>query len=175
MCLWNTDAPGSNKFKIWQKSFKSYILTPPNPQGQLMSVKCEEPIIELTVQIWLLYHHPNFKYCTFFVSRTELRTDRQTNGQMDRQKDHPITRCPQQTFQAWGIKTQVEVWIPWPLGSVNQSMLIAIFFWHPLVIWTCASDVEKCPTEGFDWQNFIQTDKKLIFLLHILLFGLTSF
>ena len=37
------------------------------------------------------------------------------------------------------------------------------------------SDVEKCQTEGFDWQNFIRTDKKLIFLLHILLFGLTRF
>ena len=36
-------------------------------------------------------------------------------------------------------------------------------------------DVEKCQTEGFDWQNFIRTDKKLIFLLHILLFGLTRF
>ena len=37
------------------------------------------------------------------------------------------------------------------------------------------SDVEKCQTEGFDWQNFIRTDKILIFLLHILLFGLTRF
>ena len=31
-------------------------------------------------------------------------------------------------------------------------------------------DVENCQTEGFDWQNFIQTDKILIFLLHILFF-----
>ena len=46
------------------KISKSYILTPPNPQGQVMSEKCEEPIDELTVQVWLLYHHPNFKYCT---------------------------------------------------------------------------------------------------------------
>ena len=37
------------------------------------------------------------------------------------------------------------------------------------------SDVEKCQTEGFVWQNFIRTDKKLIFLLHISLFGLTRF
>ena len=52
----------------WQQSqnmaniFKSYmyILTlPPHPQGHGMSVKCEEPIDELTVQVWLLYHHPN--------------------------------------------------------------------------------------------------------------------
>ena len=40
----------------------SYILTPPDPQGHEMSVKCEEPIDELTVQVWLLYDHPNFKY-----------------------------------------------------------------------------------------------------------------
>ena len=61
-----------------------------------MLVKCEEPIDELTVQVWLLYHHPNFEYCTLFVSGTELRTDRQM--------DDPITRCSQQTFQAGDIK-----------------------------------------------------------------------
>ena len=56
------------------KISKSYILTPPHPQGQVMSEKCEEPIDELIVQVWLLYHHPNFKYCTLFVSGTELQT-----------------------------------------------------------------------------------------------------
>ena len=80
-----------------------YILTPPNPQGHGMSVKCEEPIDELTVQVWSLYHHPNFKYCTLFVSGTELRTDRQT----DRRMDDPITRCPRRTFQAGGIKSHI--------------------------------------------------------------------
>ena len=83
------------------KIYKSYILTPPNPQGHMMSVKCEEPIDELTVQLLLLYNQPNFKYCTLFVSGTELRTDRgQTDGQTDRQTDDPITRCPRRTFQA---------------------------------------------------------------------------
>ena len=67
----------------------------------MMSVKCEEPIDELTVQVWLLYHHINFKYCTLFVSGTELRTDKRTDGRMD----DPITRCPRRTFQAGGIKT----------------------------------------------------------------------
>ena len=57
-----------------------------------MSVKCEQPLDELTVQVWLLYFHPNFKYCTLFASGTELRTD------------DPITRCLRQTFQAGGIK-----------------------------------------------------------------------
>ena len=41
-----------------------------------MTVKCEEPIDELTVQGWLLYHHQTFKYCTLIVSGTELRTIR---------------------------------------------------------------------------------------------------
>ena len=66
-----------------------FILTPPHPQGHLMSVQCVEPIDELAVQVWLLYHHSNFKYCTLFVSWKELKTDRQTNGQMIRLLDAP--------------------------------------------------------------------------------------
>ena len=54
-----------------------------------MSVKCEEPIDELTaVQVWLLYDHPNFKYCTLFVSGMELRTDRRTDGQTNGRSDY---------------------------------------------------------------------------------------
>ena len=67
------------------KISKSYILTPPDPQGHVMSAKCEEPLDELTVQVWFLYDHPNFNYWTFLVSGTELRTDRQTDGQTDGQ------------------------------------------------------------------------------------------
>ena len=33
------------------KILKSYILTPPYPQVHGMSVKCEQPIYELTVQV----------------------------------------------------------------------------------------------------------------------------
>ena len=84
MCLWNTDAPGGNKVKNG-KICKSYILIPPPPQGLVMLVKCEEPIYELTFKVWLLYHHPNFKYRTLFVSGTELRTDRRTDKWTDRQ------------------------------------------------------------------------------------------
>ena len=86
------------------KISKSYILTLPHPQGHVMSVRWEEPIDELTIQVWLLYHHPHFKYCTLYVSGTELRTDRRTDRQMDGQTDDPITRCPRRTFQAVGIK-----------------------------------------------------------------------
>ena len=60
----------------------SYILTPPHPQGHVMSVKYEEPIDELTVQVWLLYDHPNL--ILHFVCKrdgiTTRRTDRQTEG-----------------------------------------------------------------------------------------------
>ena len=70
------------------KISKSYILTPPHPQGHVMSVKCEEHIDELTVQVWLLYHHPNLKYCTLFVSGTELQTDRRTEKQTDRRSHY---------------------------------------------------------------------------------------
>ena len=68
------------------KISKSYILTPPHPQGQVMSEKCEEPIDEITVQVWLLYHHPNFKYCTFLQAR---RNYRQTDRWMIRLLDAP--------------------------------------------------------------------------------------
>ena len=78
------------------KIAKSYILTPPHPQGHVMLVKCEQPLDELTVPVLLLYDHPNFKYCTLFLSGTELRTDTRT--------DDPNPRCPRQTFEAGGIK-----------------------------------------------------------------------
>ena len=77
----------------WQQSqnmakiSKSHILTLPHPQGHVMSVKYEEPIDELTVKVWLLYHHPNFRYCTLFVSGTELQKNRQTDKRTDRQTD----------------------------------------------------------------------------------------
>ena len=54
-----------------------------------MSLKCEQPIDELTVQVWLLYHNPNFKYCTLFVSGTELRTNRQMDRRTIRLLDAP--------------------------------------------------------------------------------------
>ena len=75
--------PRRQQSQTMAKISKSYILTPTHPQGHLMSVKCEQPLDELTVQVWLLYHHQNFKYCTLFISGTELQTDRQTDGQTD--------------------------------------------------------------------------------------------
>ena len=48
-----------------------------------MSVKCEEPIDEHAVQVWLPYHQPILKYCTLFVSGTKLRTDGRTDKWTD--------------------------------------------------------------------------------------------
>ena len=69
------------------KISKSYILLP--PQRHAMSVKCEEPLDELTVQVWLLYYHQNFKYCTVC------------------KWDDPITRRALRTIQEGGIKITV--------------------------------------------------------------------
>ena len=56
------------------KVFKSYILTLSHPKGHVMLAKCDELIDELAIQVWLLNHHSNFKYCTLFVCGTELWT-----------------------------------------------------------------------------------------------------
>ena len=82
-----------------------------------MSVKCKEPLDEPTVQIGLLYHHPNFKYCTLFVSRSELGTDKQMDGQTDRQMI---------IFQAGGIRIEAMStmvhWL-WPRFKVFVHMV----------------------------------------------------
>ena len=74
--------PVATKSK-YGKISKSQILTPPKPQGHVISVKCEKPLDELTVQVWLHYDQPNFKYCTLCISGTELRTDGQTDRRTD--------------------------------------------------------------------------------------------
>ena len=39
-----------------------YIFTLPHPKGYKMSVNYEQPLDKLTVQVWLLYDHPNFQH-----------------------------------------------------------------------------------------------------------------
>ena len=96
-----------------------------------MSVKCEEPIDELAVQVWLLYHNPNFNYCTLYVSGTELWTDKRTDRQTNRQTDDLITRCPRRTFQAGGIKTSIADTVDYnhldpPLWRYAKSQLLTV-------------------------------------------------
>ena len=68
------------------KICKFYILTPPHPQGYVMSVKCEQPLDDL---------QPNFGYCmttqtlniAIFYKRDRI-TDRQTERQTDGRFKH---------------------------------------------------------------------------------------
>ena len=109
MCLWNMDVPGGNNVKIWQKS-------PTPPQGHVMSVKCEQkPLDEL------LYHHPNFKYCTLFVSGRELQrqVDRQIDGRMIRLLD-----APGRPFMPWDKNAKVHQTIDKGTTSTHRSELL---------------------------------------------------
>ena len=92
---------GDRKIKSkYGKNLQVLNFDPAPPQGHVMSVKCEQSIDELTILVWLLYHHLNFKYCTLFVSGTELWTD----GQPDRRTVR-LLDAPGGTFQAGGIKS----------------------------------------------------------------------
>ena len=51
MCLWNTDNPPRQQSQNMAKSV-SPTLWPPPPQGHVISVRCEQPLDELTVQVW---------------------------------------------------------------------------------------------------------------------------
>ena len=104
------------------KISKSYILTLTHPKGHVISVKCEQSLDELTFQVWLLYDHPNFKYCTLFISGTELRTERRT--------DDPNTRCPRRTFQAGGIINVQEILI----GHIKSLTLCSVFEHNHVII-----------------------------------------
>ena len=75
--------PWRQQSQTMAKVSKPYILTPPHPQGHVMSVKCEQPSDELTVQVGLLYDHPNFKYCTLYISGTDRRTIQTLDAQAD--------------------------------------------------------------------------------------------
>ena len=72
--------PVATKSKYGKNLLVLHFEHPPCP-GHVMSVKCEQPLDELSAQVWLLYDHQNFQYCTLFISRTELRMDGQTDGQ----------------------------------------------------------------------------------------------
>ena len=64
-------------------------------QGHVIYVKCEQPLDEITVQVWLLYDYPNLKYCTtLYVRGWNVRqTDRKMDGQMIQVLDTPSGPC----------------------------------------------------------------------------------
>ena len=70
-----------------------------------MSLKCEEPIDEFTAQVWILYHHQNFKYCTLLAGRNYGQTKRQTDARINKQtQGRSDLEMPCRTFQEGGIK-----------------------------------------------------------------------
>ena len=70
--------PGCNS-----QNLKVLYFDPAPYPGHVMLVKCEKPIDDITLQVCLVYDHPNFKYGTLYVSRTTLQTNRQTDKQKD--------------------------------------------------------------------------------------------
>ena len=92
-CVCETQMPpAATKLKSGKISVPHFDPIP--SQGHVLARKYEKLLDELTIQVWLLYDHPNFKYCTLYVR--DGITDRQTKGQTD----DPIIRCPRQTFRA---------------------------------------------------------------------------
>ena len=158
MCLWNTDAPGGNKVKIWHKFLSPTFWPRPTPRGMWCQWSVRNPLMNLQskfgncittqtsvpekcqfcqfcwwkfqmsdrnqnlvtsecpiqkfkifyteqklvwqkmtqsfmmylsvrLNVWQVLNvfkkSANFKYCTVFVSGTELQTDGQTNKQTD--------------------------------------------------------------------------------------------
>ena len=82
MCLWKTYAPGCNKVKILQMSL-SPTFWPRPPRHK-----------DINIQVWLLYHHPNFEILHFVWKQNRI-ANRQTHGQtdnrLDGRVDGPIT------------------------------------------------------------------------------------
>ena len=59
----------------------SYILSPAPPQGHVMSVRCEQPLNELTAQVWLRYYHQTLNIALKMTVVGIM--DKQTDGQFD--------------------------------------------------------------------------------------------
>ena len=111
-----------------------------------MSVKCELSLDELTVQVWLLYDYQNFKYCTLFVSGTELRTDGRTIQFLDAPVDlsGPVHRnnkpiedldlAPTEGGEGGGsgVKVNQKCELPLKLLRYNYSPSFVIVSWSKL-------------------------------------------
>ena len=125
--------PRQQQSQTMAKISKSYILTPPHP-GACVSGKCKQPLDELTVQVWLLYDHPNFKYCTLFISGRELPTDIRLDGKSNRLTDKWSKHwMPPVDLSGWGhkkisllIKTKVSVYVK----VIGQHTMAWTQTWH---------------------------------------------
>ena len=74
--------PAATKSK-YGKIFRHTFWPRPTPRCiHVMSLKCEQPLDEITVQYWSLHRRLNFQYCTIFINWTELvlRADKWTDA-----------------------------------------------------------------------------------------------
>ena len=101
------------------KISKSYILTPPILRS-LGCQKCEKPLHELTVHIWLLYHHPNFKYHT--LCKWDGINYIQ-NGQRDNHKDKVVNI---NIFIAIGTRHVMNLQSKFSYCIITQTLNIAL-------------------------------------------------
>ena len=85
MCLWNTDAPGGNKVKIWQKSLCPTFWSCPTPRGMWCQWSVRNQWMNLQSKFGYMYFitSQTLNICTLFVSGTELQTDKQINKWTD--------------------------------------------------------------------------------------------
>ena len=100
MCLWNTDAAGDNKVKVWQKSLSPTFW--PHPIPGACDVRKVWGTHRWTYSPSLVTVSSPKLLILHFVSGAELRTDGQTDGRTDR---HTIRLLDAPaTFPAGGIK-----------------------------------------------------------------------
>ena len=75
---------------------------PTQPQGLVISLKCEQhsyELTELTYYRYMYYVYTNLRHCTLYVSRTDLKAITLT--------DNLMTRCPWQTLQVGVLSTRL--------------------------------------------------------------------
>ena len=65
--------PGGNKVKLLQNIQDLYMYFDPfqTANGHMMSLTCEQPVDELTLQVWILWDQTKSRYCTLYVSERE--------------------------------------------------------------------------------------------------------
>ena len=99
MCLWNTDAPGGNKVKIWQKSLIHTFWPHSTPRGMWCQWSVRNPYMKLRSKFGYCIITQTLNIALCFISGTELWTD----GRTDKQRDGQMIRLLD-AFQAGGIK-----------------------------------------------------------------------
>ena len=83
MCLWNTDAPGGKKVKIWQKSLSPTFWPHPTP-GEWDVSEVWGPLRWTYSPSLVTVSSPKLKVLDF-VCKRDGSTDRQTNRESNRQ------------------------------------------------------------------------------------------